>query len=140
MPPPDALDIESPIDPGLVTIAYGTNDWGGGKGDRIGDIVQNYLERRRESLPDPPIVVIGPIWRQDADEERGGMTLWEFSDRILVAASRVEGVIPVEGAGLVPFQPYYFADGLHPNDTGFLHYAMNLYQVLRDSGTIAGTQ
>jgi len=136
---PQAVDLESSIDPGLVTVAYGTNDWNGGAGEGIGDIVVAYLERLRASLPDPPIVVISPIWRTDAGESRGGVSFGAFSRQILDSAARVEGVIPVEGAGLVPHQPYYFSDGLHPNDTGFLHYAMNLYRVLRDSGTLAGS-
>lgn len=136
---PEAIDMESSIDPGLVTVAYGTNDWGGGVGEAIGDTVRAYLERLRASLPDPPIVVLSPVWRTDATERRGGLTLREFSNRILEAAEETDGVIPIDGIRMVPHQAYYFEDGVHPNDTGFLHYAMKFYRALRDTGTLAAS-
>jgi hypothetical protein len=54
--------------------------------------------------------------------------LIEFSEAISEAASGFENVTVVDGSTLVPHLPAMFADGTHPNDEGFLHYAINLHR------------
>lgn len=40
---------------------------------------------------------------------------------------------PGQPRQLVPHQAFYFADGTHPNELGFMHYATNLFRLLAET-------
>ena len=124
----EALDDDLPFKPDLVTIAYGTNDWSRGTSQaEIAATVKQYLTRLLESTAAAASVyVLTPIWRQNGDEAKPSGTLVEFSSAIATAASTFEAVRVVDGTTLVPHLPDLYADGVHPSDEGFLHYAINL--------------
>ncbi|MDA0746043.1 MAG: SGNH/GDSL hydrolase family protein [bacterium] len=131
----DSLDPELGFEPDLVTVAYGTNDWGRGIGPSgVQRAARAYLQKLREMFPveRTRIVVLSPIWRVVGHEEKGGVGLPEFGRMILETAKEIDGVETVDGLALVPNQPWYLQDGTHPNDLGFLHYGLNLYRLLRD--------
>lgn len=128
----DSFDLELPFDANLITIAYGTNDWNGNKS--VSDIQNNvraYLEKVTTRYVDVPIYVLSPIWRTIGEEERAGGNLWDFSRVILEAAQAFDQVTCVGGLTLVPHQEHVLPDGTHPNDEGFLHYALNIYRALK---------
>lgn len=128
----DSFDAGLAFDADVVTVAYGTNDWNGGK--TVSEIQENvslYLEKVRARYPSADVFVLGPIWRTIGDEVRSGGTLWEFSDVILEKARAFGGVRCLDGLALVPHQEHLVPDGTHPNDEGFLHYALNLYRVMK---------
>jgi len=118
--------------PDAITVAYGTNDWKGGRDRaRLAGSVRAYLARLRELHPAAPVWVLSPVWREIGGERMaGGMTLPEFGDAILEAAGELANVHPVDGLRLVPHDPMYFVDGTHPNELGFLHYATNLHRAM----------
>ncbi len=126
----DALDPELPYHPNLVTIAYGTNDWGRELTvDEISKQVNAYLRVLLPSVEGADVVVVTPIWRKTGQEVRAGGNLTAFSRVIRDNASGL-GVRVVDGLGLVPHRPDLLPDGTHPNDEGFLHYAINLRRAL----------
>ncbi len=127
-----ALDPQLPFEPGLVTVAYGTNDWGQKDAGRFRGDVREYLQKLRSMWPAErtKIAVLSPLWRATGLEKKHGSDLLDFSRVILEEAAQIEGVLAIDGLTLVPNQPWYFADGTHPNDAGFLHYAINLYRAL----------
>ena len=124
----EALDDDLPFKPDLVTIAYGTNDWSRGTSQaEIAATVEQYLPRLLESTAAAArVFVLTPIWRQNGDETKPSGTLVEFSRAIATAATSFDRVTVVDGTTLVPHLPDLYADGVHPNDEGFLHYAINL--------------
>lgn len=134
-----SLDAEVPFQPDLVTVAYGTNDWTRGtRVDQLRSNVHGFLARLREIYPPTRtrVAVLSPLWRTVMMDHLPPVDLAVFREAILATASQFEGVIPIDGLSLVPGQPWYFADGTHPNDAGFGHYVMNLYRVLRIAGAI----
>ena len=131
----DALDPDLCFQPDIVTVAYGTNDWSRNISRQgIMHTVERYLARliagvaRRAS-----VYVVTPIWRVIGEETRTGGTLVEFSSAIAEAASGIDGVKVIDGTTLVPHRPDLFVDGTHPNDEGFLHYAINLHRAISDA-------
>ena len=128
----DSLDPDLAFSPDLITVAYGTNDWGREIGlEGIRQSAETYLEKLRDIFPLPTrIAVLSPIWRQAGHELRGGVDLPTFSRTILDIAQQIEGVDAIDGLALVPNQPWYLEDGTHPNDHGFLHYSLNLHRLL----------
>jgi hypothetical protein len=123
----DSLDADLPFAPDIVTVAYGTNDWSREiSREDIGETVTAYLTRLSEIYPDADIYVLTPIWRENGNEVRAGGTLVEFSSAIARAASTFGRVTIIDGTTLVPNRSDLLPDGTHPNDEGFLHYAINL--------------
>ena len=129
---PDTLDDDLPYDPNIVTVAYGTNDWTRGTTrEQIAETVEQYLTRLIDIVPSSAnLYVLTPLWRAIGGEVKAGGTLIEFSEAIAEAASGFENVTVVDGSTLVPHLPAMFADGTHPNDEGFLHYAINLHRTI----------
>lgn len=128
----DSFDETLAFDADIVTIAYGTNDWNGNK--TVGDIETNvraYLEKVIARYPLADVYVLSPIWRTIGDEVRAGGNLWDFSQAILKVAQEFESVTCVDGLALMPHQEHLLPDGTHPNDEGFLHYALNLYRAIK---------
>ncbi len=132
---PDSLDPALSFAPDLVTVAYGTNDWGRNTTQaEIRGTVRDYLGKLRTMFPADRtrVAVLSPIWRETGHEQKGGGILADFSRAILEATLEAEDVIAIDGSALVPNQSWYLEDGTHPNDLGFLHYGLNLYRLLRD--------
>lgn len=126
-----SFDSSLSYDADWVTIAYGTNDWNGNK--TVVDIqknVRDYLEAVTARYPSIPVYVLSPIWRVIGNEARNGGTLWDFSRVILETANAFTNVMCVDGLTLMPHQEHLLPDGTHPNDEGFLHYALNLYRAI----------
>lgn len=129
---PCMLDAKIPFVPDVVTVAYGTNDWKRGyTPEQFRSIVREYLEKLQSMFPAARITVISPIWRAPGHEVATELDLLSRSQIILAEAARMRGVIAIDGLSLVPHQPSYYTDGIHPNDAGFLHYALNLYRLMR---------
>lgn len=128
----DALDDELPFAPDIVTVAYGTNDWSSGSTQQqISTSVDAYLSRLLATVAaSARVFVLTPLWRAIAAESKAGGTLLEFSSLIAEAAARA-GVHVIDGTLLVPHAEHLFPDGTHPNDEGFLHYAINLHRLMQ---------
>ncbi len=122
----DALDDELPYEPDIVTVAYGTNDWSRDTTRaQIASTVRRYLTRLTTTVArSARIYLLTPIWRANGGDIKAGGTLPQFSAAIGEAAAPLATVI--DGSTLVPHVPGLFADGIHPNDEGFQHFASNL--------------
>ncbi len=122
-----SLPNEFPFKPELITIAYGVNDWNKNTSkQQIAENVSAYLNRLLGLCPESLIVVLTPIWCTSGATVKEGGTLPEFSTVIAETADKFESVRVINGYSLVPNIPEYFADGGHPTDLGFMHYAINL--------------
>ncbi|MBD2844303.1 SGNH/GDSL hydrolase family protein [Paenibacillus sp. IB182496] len=131
---PDSLDpaLAEHYPADLITVAYGTNDWNRGYERReFESIVSNYLDKLISIYPNVPIYVITPIWRRVAEEQRSLGNLHDVAAIIAAVAARCAQVKVIDGYGLVPGDERVFADGTHPNDEGYTHYALQLLKALR---------
>lgn len=116
-----------PFTPDIVTVAFGTNDFGHFKtleelrlhaAAFLGKVSAAY-HRTSE------IFVLSPIWR----EHREGKQMGSFQSARAVVREEAEkrNLIHIDGLLLLPPDPEFFADGyLHPNDNGFGIMAENL--------------
>jgi len=121
------IDAGLPRRPDLITVAYGTNDWVMRENHRQFEAeAAAYLEKLTQAFPEAPIVAITPICRLDVTGRQPAGTLDEIRRTIERLGDRHPTVRCVDGLSLVPHLPEFYADGLHPNDEGFLHMALHL--------------
>ena len=70
-----------------------------------------------------------PFVRQETNPHP--IPLDAFRDCIRAVAREFPGVQLIDGLGLVPADPAFFVDGLHPNDDGMRTMATSLLKVLQ---------
>lgn len=128
----NVIDEAMPFIPDMVTVAYGTNDWG--RSGTISDFRSNcsaFVEKLTSTYSKSKIYVITPIWRRDHAERKECGRFEDISNVIADCCRPYSKIKIVNGRNLVPHVPEYFGDGsLHPNDAGFGFYALNLIKTI----------
>ena len=121
------LDALPGTPPSLITVAYGTNDWGRTEtAEAFRKTAADYLKKLRDLYSASEIFVLTPIWRADWQEVRAMGSFADIAASIADVTSQFPNMTLINGLDLVPHMPEYYADGkVHPNDAGFLHYALN---------------
>ena len=120
------------IEPDIITVALGCNDWGVPK-EELEASVSDYLECLLSLYKCRNIHFILPIWRSDAEQVNADMTFIQHREIIRKVASRYPFINIVDGYALLPCDEYYYGDPtgkVHPNDEGFLRYAMALMKYI----------
>ena len=131
------IDPALPFEPTAIIVALGTNDLPFiGDYKKIKKNIETFFATLREVYPELPINVISPIWqtdieRFDTEEERKKYQLFMQIYRKAMKESEKAGCNTIEGLKIMPHIPEYFTDHAHPNDMGFLQYALNLLRYLR---------
>ena len=130
---PGTLDPDPAFEPDTVLVAYGTNDW-----DKCADFaafeanVTAYVERLVALFPAAAIQCITPIWRADHATVKATGTLNGIRGAVTAACAPYGRIRVIPGESLVPPIPARFDDrGIHPDDTGHLHYALNVLRRMR---------
>ena len=115
--------------PDLITVAYGTNDWGCRTKEVFLQKYQSFMQRLCNLYEGVPIIAITPVWRYDWQKKGTpmGISANEVGDLIRSACKGLSGVRVIDGWSLIPAHNAFFYDGVHPNDLGFGVYAENLY-------------
>ncbi|MBP5289346.1 MAG: hypothetical protein J6Z79_05685 [Clostridia bacterium] len=114
----------------MILVAYGTNarkisaNWQKG--------LDAFYELLVKEFPGVPTYAVLPIHRmgEETDEERE-VTLPEARRRIREKCESIPQVTVIDGETFVPWDDAMYVDGLHPNDLGHTHYAMNLIRELK---------
>ena len=122
---PELVDEGHPFKPELIFVAYGTNDWGKYTNEELKDRCKRFMDNINRVYPGIPVIGISPTWRKDLDKERLGGPL-ELLHSTLLDNYKAHGAIPVCGLDLIPHDPRYLTDPVHPNNEGFGYYARNL--------------
>ena len=130
--PPLAAEPDA-IEPDLITVAYGTNDWSKCTRDELFQNAKAFYTHLSGLYPNAKIFAITPICRLS-----GGRTNTPFGSPCTnvdaVIGEAIQGlanVTHVNGWKLTPGVKDFYADQwLHPNDLGFGVYASNLYREL----------
>ncbi len=134
---PELLELDEPINPDIITVAYGTNDWTRHKRSTVTKRSRDFLSALSAKFPKAKIFVITPLWRdrQSIPEyrepkfmEKFGGYLTEVHGIIEENCKELANVTVINGMTLVPHNHGFFTDGLHPNDLGMCIYADNLYR------------
>lgn len=129
---PEVAAIADPVDPDLITVSYGTNDWGGGRtAEELSCNCRQFLQNLQTCYPGVPIVAISPIWRSGFDCCDPRMDYATVTDSIRSVAAEFDRISFLCGADLLPHDNALLFDGLHPNDRGFELYAANLATQLK---------
>lgn len=126
------IDPALPFQPDIVTVAYGTNDWYGGRLLRSGE-ARRYLDKLTAVFAGIPVLLLLPLWRSGEEVPRDGFTLEDGRAYLRTLAADYENVTAVEHTALVPALPEFYADGLHPNDLGFVYYAYHLAEIIKET-------
>ena len=130
---PDLLETADPVSPDVITVAYGTNDWGKRTAEEYRENCRLFYTRLSALYPDAKIFAVTPLWRADAGKvTKFGAPAWELHDTIAACAEGLPNVTVIRGWNFVPHVKEFFADFyLHPNDAGFAAYAEGLYSQMQ---------
>lgn len=124
---PELALLKDEAQPDLITVAYGTNDWGGSKNEEFEYNCKNFYKNLRATYPNTKIIGITPIWRADEENTRPVGDFKKLHDHIAELVGEIDNITLIKGYDFVPHSKDLFSDRfLHPNDTGFDHYARNL--------------
>lgn len=128
-----SLDPEIGLNPSMIIIAYGTNDWGLCETpERFMIGASEYINAAAGIFKNSRIAVISPIWRSDFMDPKPAGSFFEISDALKNICEVLPNVKFINGLNLVPHLPGLFTDGLHPNEEGFMHYTRNLLSSLKN--------
>ena len=107
---PELLDSQENLCPELITVAYGTNDWGRLDPVTLETRCRAFVQKLTRRYPQSRIIAILPIWRADMDR------ISAFGAPLPAAISLMEGIyeefgIPViRGMDLTPHLSAFYAD------------------------------
>lgn len=129
---PELADSSDSVEPDLITVAYGTNDWSHDPREVVEERCRKFYQTLVRRYPNAKIFAITPIWRKDANKEtQFGAPQPAVADLIASVCADIPGVTVIRGGGFVPWLEEFFEDKyLHPNDMGFDFYAKNLCNAL----------
>lgn len=125
---PEILELDEPIEPEIVTVAYGTNDWQGNSRADLTRFSREYLKKLSEKYPKAKIFVISPIWRTTEYSEIFGGACTAVHGILAQNTSDLDNITLINGWNLTAHNEKFYMDGVHPNDLGFSIYAENLYR------------
>ena len=129
---PEFLELDEPIKPDIITVAYGTNDWSRHSRETVTKRSRAFLKALSEKFPNAKIFAITPLWRDRADEpkfmKKFGGYVGEVHAIIEENCKDLPNITVIDGGKLTPHDQAFYTDGLHPNDLGMCIYADNLYR------------
>lgn len=125
----EGIAHEGPSRPGLITVAYGTNDWDLLPGlSTLRDRARAYFLKLACIFPGVPVFVLTPIWRGDIDKPKACGSFGDVSRVIAEEAGRQSCNNVVDGLAIPIHDRKYFQDNwLHPNEEGFRIMADRLF-------------
>lgn len=121
----DSLDLNLPYQPDMITVAYGTNDWGScASPEEFRENCSKFLADLTAQFADVRIFVITPFWRKDLNETRNSGSFFDICNTIVELCGSYPAITVIDGMKAIPHMSEYFGDQkLHPTDAGFQHIA-----------------
>ena len=118
----------------VVSVAYGTNDISIGiPAATFAHRMEALLDALAAAHPKAPVVVISnPPVPGRPEPDKHGQSIADYR-RALREFHHPPRVFVLDGDRLVPNEPRWFVDNVHPNDEGFARYADALLPVLREA-------
>ncbi len=123
----NSIDENMKFKPDYITVAYGTNDMHQLKSkEEFINNCKSFFEKISVTYPLADIYAIIPIWRDSYKNDSIPGGIETLQDVFLQSTRSLGRVKLINGIKFVPNISSFFVDGLHPNDTGFMHYSLNL--------------
>lgn len=118
-------------DADAILVAYGTN--GRKNPERWKTNTPAFFEAFHREFGDKPAYVILPIHSRKAltQDQAEFLPLEEARRIIREICAKYDNLTVLDGEKYVPWDDACFDDGLHPNDLGMAHYAMNVIADLK---------
>ena len=119
--------------PEIIVVAYGVNDWAGG---RPVEAAEPFLARVRELYPEVPALVLSPLWHKrgdTSDAPADWMLLSDYRARLITIVNSFHKMTAVDGISLLPPHSGLLPDGLHPDSAGHIVCGETLAREIRDS-------
>ena len=131
-----SLDADLPFAPDVITVAYGTNDWGRNMKDeeKYKATAKAYIDKLCALYPNAKIFGILPIWRADMDKRPERMPFARVYEMLEECYAAHPEITVIDGRGAVPHISEAYTDGLHPNTTGQCLYAQYVIAALEAAG------
>jgi len=120
----------------LVTVAYGTNDFGHKAGSRreFEENMPVFFKKLHAVYPETPTFVLLPLWRADGEPHNDIPSLQFVRDAICEEVKQYANITVIDCQDFIPHEPAYFSDlRLHPNDKGMRLYAEAVYEAMKDN-------
>ncbi len=128
---PDIIEKIDSFDADIVTVAYGTNDWRKLEKSVFEKNFIEFIEKLKFVYKNTPVYFILPIWRGNCDTITNCGTFSEHREYMKTEIEK-RGYTAIESIDFVPHNTRMFSpDMLHPNDSGFIHYANNLLKYIK---------
>lgn len=129
---PQHAEAASTYEFDLATIAYGVNDWA------RSIPVYRYLEKARQAADTllklgKPVIFITPasIINEQHSRNSNGHSLEDFREAILILTRERTALRYIDGKDLLPPDPEFFNDDIHPNRAGYIHYGQALAEKMQ---------
>ena len=120
------------VEPDMITVALGCNDFGTLDTDTVKANMRAYLNKLTKLYTCENVYAILPIWRCDDATRMGDFDAHREAIREIY--SEYSHIKLIDGYCLVPKLEEFYGDpegNIHPNDTGFLLYALKLAKLLK---------
>lgn len=129
---PELARLKDPVEPDVVVVAYGTNNWGLGEREDLLKNAPEVYRTLRENYPNAKVYALLPLWRKDRDPERAYGSFDLMREDLRQIAESIPGITVIDCYDFIPHDPGYFADlRLHPTDRGFELYAEKLLESIK---------
>ena len=117
--------------PDYVVVAYGTNDWNSVDLKCFKKNAEGFRRGIETNYSNIPVFMITPIWRSDWLSSKKCGAFFNIEKTIRDVFENRPNITVISGTDLVPHNIDFFGDlWVHPNDSGFRHYADNLKKYL----------
>lgn len=122
---PELID-DGNLNPDIITVAYGTNDWAHSERSTFLQNAETFLTRAQQFYPKAQVFVITPIWRRDSDRITACGPFDEIAAALKAISQGFPNVHVLDGLSLAAHVPEMLVDHVHPGDLGHVLYAANL--------------
>ena len=129
---PELATMGADLEPSLITVAYGTNDFDNRPCDDLEKACRAFFKNLRKTYPDTPILALTPVWRKDWNKIKESYEgFYQVEQVIRHATADIPGITLIRGWELIPHEETCYGDlKLHPSDEGFRHYFENLWKTI----------
>ncbi len=118
--------------PDKVFIAYGTNDFSRFSTlEELRSVMVSFVDKAVSAYGAEKILGIVPPWRYDRWEK--SMGTFDQCQALIEEEYEKRGIAVFRAADAIPHEKTFYADGCHPNASGFGAYAEKLIEVLENA-------
>ncbi len=127
---PELATLADDFDPEFITVAYGTNDWSKRDQEELDEKCTAFYRNLSQTYPRAKIFAIAPIWRPDIADKNKDYPLSHVAEYLNELSLDIPNMTVIDAIHFIPHDVRYFSDNVHPNDSGFAHYAENLLKMV----------